>query len=178
VKLRLALVLLLAACPREVAWTELAPDGGGFRVWLPGTPEASVKPAMPIVRPREVHIWTLDRGARGILSVNYYDLLPAAAAAAGAARTMVGIDCTYPFEGSKFAMEPPRPYTLQGATAVAIAGRAPTSEALPKGGYSEHRCILRGGRMYHLVAVGPDTAELRGDAEKVFASFVLVGGAQ
>lgn len=168
----LAIVALAAlpACQRE--WTEVVSSDGGFRVSFPGTARANVKPAIPVVQPKEVHIWEIDRGAAGFLHANYYDLL--VPFGKDGSDSPLKLDCLSPFEEGKFVAEPPRALSLDGSPGLAVAGRAPTSSTLRRGGYSEHRCYLRGQRMYHLTVVGPDSDETLRDGARFFASFAFL----
>ena len=168
-----ALLSVLGACTKHEPWKEFRSTEFGFRVDLPGTPVAGVvRPALVPMRPS--HTFLLERGANGSLQVSTYELLKAAVPLGAQA---LKIDCEYPFSGSKFRITASREVALGSVKGLAVTGEAPVSETLPEGGWEEDRCFIVGRRMYHLIAVGPNTESARRDGLRFLDSFALLGPA-
>ncbi|WAS96601.1 hypothetical protein [Nannocystis punicea] len=157
----LALVPLLAslACqdPAPV-WQPFESYRAGIAVELPGTPTVTLEQQLTLVTMTAVERVVFDRKSRGQLQVSSYELLSTDGVPVEA---MLKTDCLAPFQGSKYVSEAPRKLVLAGQEAVAVTGFAPPSATLPNGGWEEDRCVILGGRMIHLFAIGPNDEETR-----------------
>jgi hypothetical protein len=157
----LALVPLLAslACQDPApAWQPYESRTAGVAVEFPGTPTVTVEQQLTLPTVTEVERVAFDRKARGQLQVSSYALLPTDGVPV---ESLLKIDCLAPFQGSKYVAETPRKLVLAGQEAIAVTGLSPPSATLPNGGWEEDRCVILGGRMIHLIAIGPNDEETR-----------------
>lgn len=166
----LALVPLLAslACQDPApAWLPFESRTAGVAVEFPGTPTVTVEQQLTPPTMTEVERVNLDRKSRGQLQMSSYVLLPAPGVPV---ESLLRIDCLAPFEGSKFVAGDPRKLVLAGQEALAVTGIAAPSASLPSGGWEEDRCVILGGRMIHLMAIGPNDAETRREGARFLDS--------
>ncbi|PCC68613.1 hypothetical protein SAMN02745121_05287 [Nannocystis exedens] len=166
----LALVPLLAslACQDPApTWQPFESRTAGVAVEFPGAPTVTVEQQLTLPVVTEVERVVLDRKSRGMLQVTSYVLLPAPGVPV---ESLLRIDCEAASLESKFVPEPHRELTIAGQEAIAVTGIAPPSASLPSGGWQEDRCVVLGGRMIHLMAIGPNDAETRRDGARFLDS--------
>ncbi|MCY1060077.1 hypothetical protein [Nannocystis sp. SCPEA4] len=167
----LALVSLLASLACEdpaPAWQPFESRTAGIAVEFPGTPTVTVEQQITLPTVTEVERVVFDRKSRGMLQVSSYVLLPTGGIPV---ESLLRIDCLVAFDaGSKFVAETPRKLAIAGQEAIAVTGIAPPSPSLPNGGWEEDRCVILGGRMIHLMAIGPNDAETRRDGTRFLDS--------
>jgi hypothetical protein len=168
---RILTLALVVGCSHEEAWSELRSEAGRFRVEMPGTPVVGTHQTMTLPSPTESRTFLVERGPRGSFQVSYYDLtmqLPADSMLDAAK-----IDCMSPL-GGKWTLSAEHPQQLGAVPGDMVTATAPTSASLPDGGYEQAQCFVAGQRMYHLIAVGPNTADEHQDAARFLGSFRLL----
>lgn len=169
---RLALLsaALLLGCSRTESWKAFDAADGAYSVDMPGTPKLAdtTTAALP---PTNVHTALLERGARGSFQVSNYTL--AMALDGDTAQNATAIDCLSPLRGGKFVATHQGPESLGRARGFGVTAEAPRSDTLPEGGYEIDRCYVVGTQMLHLIAVGPNTASMRKDAQRFVTSFAV-----
>jgi len=159
-------IVFVGAC-KGGGWSTYG--GDGFRVDVPAAPEVSTEKQLTGATFTEVHRIVVKGGARGYLQVVFYTVDVPHDAVASAEK----LDCEYPYTKSKFVADASRDLQISGAPAVGISGTAPPSESLPNGGFEEDRCVIVGTRMYHAMAIGPNTDSSRADLHRFLDSFAI-----
>lgn len=162
---------VLVGCTHADSWSELRSEPGKFRAEFPGTPEASVKDQLTLPTRTEVHRFELARGARGSLQVSYYDLVTPLAGEA--LELAAKLDCMS-VVGAPWTVTAEQPQRLGSVPGYALTMTAPTSPTLAHGGYEQDACFVAGQRLYHLIAVGPNTADQQRDSSRFLSSFQLL----
>lgn len=171
------LVLSVVACtpaPEAAPWVRHEVREANYRVEFPTAPTVTREstPTGPTIT--EVDVARLDRGPKGMLQVSHFELAvsPYEIAKAGLdLEPLMRTECLYPTEGSKFVAGTPRRMTLGGQPGIGVTAHAPASESLPKGGWEEDRCVVVNGRMFHLIAIGPDDEATRREGQRFLDSF-------
>jgi hypothetical protein len=160
-----------AAAPPEAkdGWRPVESAPGGFRASFPGAPREREQQAGKSPRSHMVNYLTLDRTPFGRLEVRWSDFedgLPDAA-------PVVEQLCKRPFTHTQFTMQTGQARTLHGHSGYVTTGVAPPSDRLPDGGYTEHRCLLAGPRLFQVSAIVAGTPEARAEATRFLDSFAL-----
>jgi hypothetical protein len=167
---RLALVMLVS-CSRDDGWHELSSQDGHYRAELPGPVVEHVEKQLTLPTVTENHLALVDRGARGSFQISYYELV--ATIDAQTAGSAAQLDCLGPFVGSELAITEQRAQPLGTAPGYIIVATAPISTTHPKGAFETLWCVVDGTRMFHVLAIGPDTPEQHADTTRFIASFRL-----
>ena len=167
--------LLLAAatlaCSHQ-SWQELRPVDGRFRVELPGTAVERIQKTITLPTTTDSHVFLVERGARGSFQVAYYELTLELDPATW--ERTAKLDCTSPYAGGTFEITAQQPRRLGTAVGFDVTGEAPKSETLPDGGFEEDRCFIAARRMFHVMAIGPNTADERRDVARFMDSFQIL----
>lgn len=161
----------LFACSHATSWSELRSEPGKFRAEFPGTPEESVKDQLTLPTRTEIHRIELKRGALGSLQVSYYDL--PTPVTGDLAESAAKLECTSVL-GAPWTVTAEHPQQIGTAPGYALTMTAPKSATLDEGGYEQDACFGAGQRIYHVLAVGPNTPEQQRDAARFLASFQLL----
>lgn len=163
----LVMAMVLGCGHRVDSWGDYKSEPGRFQVELPGVPKLGTHQTVTLPAPTTSYQALLQRGARGSFQVSYYDLT---ADLGSAAESAAKLDCLSAV-GDVWTIANEHAQKLGTAPGYAITVTAPTSDDLPDGGYDQDRCFVVGQRMYHLTAVGPNTAEQRRDTQRFLDSF-------
>jgi hypothetical protein len=138
---------------------------------MPGAPEIGTQTTVTLPAPTESHTFLVKRGTRGSFQVSYYEL--SMQLAGDVIHSAEKLDCSSGL-GGVWTKSAEHAQPLGAAQGYAVIATAPTSDSLPDGGYEEDRCFVIGRRMYHLIAVGPNTPAQQRDAGRFLSSFQLL----
>ena len=167
---RLAL-LALVGCSHNDGWVEQVSQQGHYRAEMPGAVVEGVDKQVTLPTITESHTALVDRGSRGSFQVSYYDV--AAKLDAQAANSAVELDCISPFTSGEPAITEQRAQPLGTVPGYIVIASAAASHAHAHGMFETLWCVLSGTRMFHVLAVGPDTAEQHADTTRFIKSFQL-----
>jgi len=167
---RLLAVIVLVGCSHP-DWSELRSESGRFRAEMPGAPIVGTHQTVTVPTTTEVHTFLVERGARGRFQISYYDLsMPLTG---DMIQNAEQIDCLST-AGAKLIVSTEHPVQLGAVPGYAVTLTSPISDTLPDGGYEQDECFVVSQRMYHLIAVGPNTADEQRDATRFLGSFQLL----
>jgi hypothetical protein len=102
-----------------------------------------------------------------------FDWLPPLAPGCEPIQNAEQIDCLST-AGGKWTVSTEHPVQLGAVPGYAVTLTSPISATLPDGGYEQDQCFVASQRMYHLIAVGPNTADEQRDATRFLGSFQLL----
>jgi hypothetical protein len=166
-------VAIAAGCAPADArvWKTFAPEGGGFSVSMPGTPERRHDFAQHDSGTIETNVYTLLLPEGGFYTVADA-ALPPGVDTKGGAEAVLDSACDRIVDSASARLVTKQTIFLNGRPGRQLEAVVPES-AVAGGGTMRGRVYLVGPKLYQLIAVVPKPATTTGAVDRFLDSFVL-----